>query len=225
MQASIFGACPMQARVKWEGCGRKGIRRKNGGMMEVGRWLVRVEWRPAGWSISLSLLSSLAPLNSRRTRPCSPRKRPCHGCVYKVWFVTEPLRTNGQSNLKTDRIAAAYGRCNVHWYWPGGASIHLYLIMLPWAHSSPDPKRHLDRFSHFCTAHRRVCLYLYFIMAAPPSQNRPFSWGIWTSSNTWFSGPTQVLNPNGISIGSAVCAGLTTVTDKQTDRQTTLLGL
>ena len=111
--------------------------------------------------------------------------------------------------MKTDRIAAAYGRCNVHWYWPGGASIHLYLIMLPWAHSSPDPKRHLDRFSHFCTAHRRVCLYLYFIMAAPPSQNRPFSWGIWTPSNTWFPGPTQVLNPNGISIGSAVFAQVT----------------
>jgi len=29
MQASIFGACP-QARIKWEGCGRKGIRRKMG---------------------------------------------------------------------------------------------------------------------------------------------------------------------------------------------------
>jgi len=44
-------------------------------------------------------------------------------------------------------------------------------------------------------------------------------------SNTWFSGPTRVLNPNGISIGSAVLAGLTSVTDRQTDRQTTLLGL
>ena len=34
------------------------------------------------------------------------------------------------------------------------------------------------------------------------------------------SGPIRVLNPNGISIGSAVFAGLTSVTD----RQTTLLG-
>jgi len=42
--------------------------------------------------------------------------------------------------------------------------------------------------------------------------------------NTWFPGPTQVLNPNGISIGSAVLAGLTSVTDRPTDRQTTLLG-
>jgi len=39
-------------------------------------------------------------------------------------------------------------------------------------------------------------------------------------SNTWFSWPTQVLNPNGILIGSAVFTGLTSVTD----RQTTLLG-
>ena len=39
-------------------------------------------------------------------------------------------------------------------------------------------------------------------------------------SNTWFSGPTRVLNPNGISIGSAVFAGLTSVTDRLTDRPT-----
>jgi len=27
--------------------------------------------------------------------------------------------------------------------------------MVPWAHPSPDPKRHLDLFSHFCTPHNR----------------------------------------------------------------------
>jgi len=51
-------------------------------------------------------------------------------------------------------------------------------------------------------------------------------------SNTWFPGLTRVLNPYGISIGSAVFAGLNNVTDRptdrladrQTDRQTTLLG-
>jgi len=35
-------------------------------------------------------------------------------------------------------------------------------------------------------------------------------------SNTWFLGPTRVLNPKGISIGSAVFAGVTSVTDRQT---------
>jgi len=34
--------------------------------------------------------------------------------------------------------------------------------------------------------------------------------------------PTRVLCPSGISIGAAVFAGLTSVTDRQTDRQTAL---
>jgi len=37
-------------------------------------------------------------------------------------------------------------------------------------------------------------------------------------SNSWFPGPTRANNPNGILIGSAVFAGLTSVTDRQTDR-------
>jgi len=65
----------------------------------------------------------------------------------------------------------------------------------------------------------------YFTMGRPFPQNCPFPWGILTGpSNTWFPGPTRVLNPNGISIGSAVFAGLTCVTDRQADRQTTPLG-
>ena len=40
------------------------------------------------------------------------------------------------------------------------------------------------------------------------------------SSNTWSVGPSQVLNSNAISIGSAVFAGLTIVTDRQTDHAT-----
>jgi len=38
--------------------------------------------------------------------------------------------------------------------------------------------------------------------------------------NTWFPGPTQVLNRNGSLTGAAVFAGLTSVTDRQTDRET-----
>jgi len=37
-------------------------------------------------------------------------------------------------------------------------------------------------------------------------------------SNTWFSGPTRVVKPNGISIGSAIFARLTSVTDRRTNR-------
>ena len=39
-------------------------------------------------------------------------------------------------------------------------------------------------------------------------------------SNTRFPGSTRVLNPNGISISSAVFAGLTSVTDRPTDHAT-----
>jgi len=39
-------------------------------------------------------------------------------------------------------------------------------------------------------------------------------------SNAWLLGPTQVHNPNGISIGAAVFAGLTSVTDRLTDNAT-----
>jgi len=41
--------------------------------------------------------------------------------------------------------------------------------------------------------------------------------------NRCFPGPTRVVNANGISVVLAVFAVLT-VTDRQTDRQTTLLG-
>ena len=39
-------------------------------------------------------------------------------------------------------------------------------------------------------------------------------------SNTRFPGPTRVLNPNGISIGSAIFSGLTSVTDRQANHAT-----
>ena len=145
-------------------------------------------------------------------------------------------------------------------------------LMLPSVHPSPQPKRQINRFSHFCTAHGRRSYY--FTTGDPFPKNCPFSRGIWTPSNSWLghseptiqtaaisvqpfshrwpqsvtilhngtplsslkivhshggSGPpsntwlprlTRVLNPNGISIGSAVFAQLTSVTDRQTFRQT-----
>jgi len=43
--------------------GRKGIQPvKEWGMVKVGKWLVRMEWRPAGWSAFL-LLKTVFPLN------------------------------------------------------------------------------------------------------------------------------------------------------------------
>ena len=48
-------------------------------------------------------------------------------------------------------------------------------LVYPSAHSSPQSKRQMDRFSRFCIAYGRKCLY--FTMGAPIYQNCPFPWG------------------------------------------------
>jgi len=92
--------------------------------------------------------------------------------------------------------------------------------MIPTAHPSPQPKRHPYQFCRLCTDDRRVSLY--FTMGRPFSpKNLPLPMGgSGRPSNTRFPGPTQVLNPNSSSIGAPVFAGLTSVTDQQTDRPT-----
>ena len=53
----------------------------------------------------------------------------------------------------------------------------------------------------------------------PPRKNCPFHFGIVAPPNAWFSRPTRVHIPNGISIGSAVLAQLMVLcpTDTHTD--------
>jgi len=91
-------------------------------------------------------------------------------------------------------------------------------LVLPSAHPSPQSKRQVDRFGRSnCTAHGRKSLYLQWALLAPKIAHS--DGGIsGPPSNTWFPGPTRVLNPNGISIGSAVFVVLTSMTDRQ-DRQ------
>jgi len=48
-----------------------------------------------------------------------------------------------------------------HWHHLANTIKHV----LPSAHLSPHPKRQIDRFSRFCTAHGRKCLY--FTMGDP----------------------------------------------------------
>jgi len=56
---------------------------------------------------------------------------------------------------------------------------------------------------------------------APPPSKLLIPMGVsGPPSNTWFLVRTRVHNPNGISIGSAVFAGLTSVTDRPTDHAT-----
>jgi len=80
-------------------------------------------------------------------------------------------------------------------------------LVLPLAHPSPQTKRQINRFSHFCTAHGRKSLY--FTTGGPFPKKCPLSWGIWTPSNSWFLGPFWAHNPNSITIGSAVFAQVT----------------
>jgi len=48
-------------------------------------------------------------------------------------------------------------------------------IVLSSTKPSPQPKRQIDRFSRFCTAHGRKSLY--FTMGAPFPKKFPFTWG------------------------------------------------
>jgi len=70
----------------------------------------------------------------------------------------EQSRTIGQSNLTRGRIAAAHGRFNGIRQ-KKRARVYPHQIILSCAHPSPNPKRHLDRFSRFCTAYGSESLY------------------------------------------------------------------
>jgi len=76
--------------------------------------------------------------------------------------------------------------------------------------------RTVHPFSAQLTAERTYTLQ----WAAPFPKIAPYHGAMWTPSNTWFLGSIRVHNPNGISIGSIVFAGLTTVTDIPTGRPT-----
>jgi len=83
-------------------------------------------------------------------------------------------------------------------------------------------KRHPDRLAVFAQT-TTECPYILQWDAPFRLEISPSHGGSGHPINIWFLGPTQVLNPNSISIGSAVFVGLTSVTDRPTDRQTMLL--
>jgi len=115
------------------------------------------------------------------------------------------------------RIAAAHGRFN-----------HISQVAPMSTQSNTcflDPPKSTSQMSSwsvqlFCTAHGSMSLYFTMDRLLSP-QNCLFPWGTWTPSNLlWLLGPTTVHNPNGISIGSVVFAGLMIVTDRLTDHTT-----
>jgi len=105
--------------------------------------------------------------------------------------------TRGQSNLtKRPHRRRAW---TVQSCLPGGANVHPMLPMLDPPESTPQ------------TAFRSLQPLLL-----RSRQTVPIFY--WTPYNTWFLQSTRAHNPNGISIGSAVFAEITIVTDRQTDR-------
>jgi len=88
------------------------------------------------------------------------------------------------------------------------------LIMVPWAHPSPRPKRHLNRFCRFRNANGRASLY--FIMGCPFFPVIAASHvDIWTPSNAWFLEPTRAESPK---LLSRFIRAQAQEYDRQTDR-------
>jgi len=69
-----------------------------------------------------------------------------------------------------------------------------------------------DKYIKLCQGFHKYTVYSLTDLVHPSSspQNCPFPWGdLDPSSNTWFLGSSQVLNPNSISISSAPLIRLT----------------
>jgi len=96
----------------------------------------------------------------------------------------------------------------------------------PFPPTFPLPMGILQSIRHSISIGLAVCAQLkanspYTLQLAPLSPKIASSHrGSGPPSNTWFLGPTRVLHPNSISIGSAIFAGLTSVTDRETDHAT-----
>ena len=138
------------------------------------------------------------------------------------------LITHGWSNFTTARLASI---AITHEQFNGIrqlAPVSTNLIVLLWAHPSPNPNVASQSVQPFLYSSQQNVAILYNRPHHFPPKIAPFHGGSGPPSNTLFLRPTRVLYPNNISIGSAVFAGLTicqTKTDQSTKRQTTLLGL
>jgi len=104
------------------------------------------------------------------------------------------------------------------------ADLEIGAYMVPWAHPSPQLKRHLDRFSRFLRAHGRASLYST-MTATLSLKIAPSHAAICTPSNTWFLESTRTNNPNNITSGSVQPFCRAHECNRQIDRQTTLLCL
>jgi len=129
------------------------------------------------------------------------------------------MLTSGLSNLTTGRIAAT------HRWFSGIHHVALVCTQPNTCFLGPSRVQIPNGISIGSAVFAQMTAECRYTLQqdAPSPQNYQFPWGIWSPSNTWFAGPTRVLNPKGIFIGSAVFCRAH-YCDRQTDRQTTLLG-
>jgi len=105
---------------------------------------------------------------------------------------------------------------------PGGANVHLHLIhasLYSLESSTQTASRLVQPFLH--SSRQRVIVLYSGPPLPPPLKIATSHGGSGPPSNTCFLGSTRVHVPNAISTGSAVFAGLTTVTHQQTDHAAT----
>jgi len=90
-----------------------------------------------------------------------------------------------------------------------------------WLQTAGDGKKSQRNYKFALFAQMSVqCPYTLQWDASFLLKSAPSHGGSGPPFNTWFLGPTRILNPNGIAIGAAVLAGLTSVTDRPTDHPT-----
>jgi len=130
-----------------------------------------------------------------------------HTCLYS-------LAAGRHCTLAVTRFMSCSGRRLVG---PSGW-LNLCFLGPTWVHN-PNGKSTGQPFLH-SSWQKAPILYI----GSPFPSKLPLSiGGCGPPSNTWFLGPTQVLNLNCILIASAIFAGLTSVTDWQTDHATQLV--
>ena len=131
--------------------------------------------------------------------------------VKVIWYkAASPPQTDGSIVFARWRqCALPCGHIGATW------RIRLNLSFLRPKYTTQTSNRTVQPFLH---SSRQKVLILY--NGLPFSPKCPFPWGSGSPSNSWFHGPVQTHNPNGISLGSAVFAGLTNVIDRPTDHAT-----
>jgi len=148
----------------------------------------------------------------------SPNNSPLHR-----WFGPNLIHPSLGPPESITQIASGSFQPFLHRSWQSVATLHYGPPLFPflsntWFLAPSEPTTQTPSWSVQPFLHRWLQSVPILYNGTPISpRNFPFLWGIWTPSNTWFPGPTSVLNPNGISISSVVFAGLTSVTDRLTD--------